>query len=357
MTYPEIILRTAAVLVLLSLAGLMLASRRRDSTPALGALFAMAVAAFVVTSARGADSWLGAWLYPLTALCVAKAALFWLFARGLFSDDYRLRRTHAAIVGLTVVYGLWQQLVFNPLATDGIVTSWERLAAAGFELWVMVLVLLAISEAYRGLSVDLVERRRRMRILFVSGVSSFIAAAVIVQTYNLLQGTRTPDLLVMANLALIATTGFAALWNLVQLRSPSWLETEPATATPAELTSLELQILKALKSQVEDQHAYREEGLTIATLAGRLGTREQVLRKVINRGLGFRNFNDFLHACRIREACERLRRAEEARLPVLSIALGVGYGSIGPFNRAFKARMGMTPTRFRQSSSSSPTPA
>ena len=62
MTYPEIILRTAFVLVLLSLAGLMLASRRRDSTPALGALSAAAVAAFVVTSTRGADSWLGAWL-------------------------------------------------------------------------------------------------------------------------------------------------------------------------------------------------------------------------------------------------------------------------------------------------------
>ena len=56
------------------------------------------------------------------------------------------------------------------------------------------------------------------------------------------------------------------------------------------------------------------------------------------------------------EACERLRKAEEARLPVLSIALGVGYGSIGPFNRAFKARMGMTPTRFRQSAGGSEPP-
>ena len=112
-----------------------------------------------------------------------------------------------------------------------------------------------------------------------------------------------------------------------------------------------------LKSQIEERHVYREEGLTIGTLAGRLGTREQVLRRVINRGLGFRNFNDFLHACRIREACERLRRAEDGRLPVLSIALGVGYGSIGPFNRAFKARMGMTPTRFRQSANGGQTPA
>ena len=37
--------------------------------------------------------------------------------------------------------------------------------------------------------------------------------------------------------------------------------------------------------------------------------------------------------------------AEE--LPILTIALEAGYGSIGPFNRAFKQRMGMTPTEYR----------
>ncbi len=357
MSYPEIILRTAAVLVLLALAGLMLASRRRDHTPLLGALFAAAVAAFVVTSVRGADAWLGAWLYPLTALCVAKSALFWLFARGLFSDEFRLRGSHAAIVGFTAAYGLWQQLAFNPVARRGLATSWERIAAAGFEMWVLLLVLLTLSEVYRGLAVDLVERRRRMRILFVAGVSAFLAAAVIVQSYNLVQATATPGLLVLANLVLITTAGIAVGWNLVQLRAASWLEPEPSIATPAELTAHEQRILESLKSQIDVWHVYREEGLTIGVLAGRFGTREQVLRRVINRGLGYRNFNDFLHACRIREACERLRRADEARVPVLSIALGVGYGSIGPFNRAFKARMGMTPTRFRQSATGGPATA
>jgi len=348
MSYAEIILRTAAVLVLLSLAGLMLGSRRRDHTPAFGALTAAAVAAFVITSGVGAASWLGWWLYPLTALCVAKAAFFWLFARGLFADEFRIRPNHAAVIGLTVIYGVWQQLVFGPRADLGLASAWERVAAAGFEFCVFALVLLALAEAHRGLTSDLVERRRRMRIVFVVGVSSFLAAAVLVQAYNLVQGTKTPAFLVVATLALITTAGLAAIWNLVQMRTASWLDPEPAGAKADEFSPLERQILAALGDQLEKRHVYREEGLTIGKLAARLGTREQIMRRVINHGLGYRNFNDFLHAYRIHEACERLRRSEDARLPVLSIALGVGYGSIGPFNRAFKARTGVTPTRFRR---------
>jgi AraC-like DNA-binding protein len=354
MSYPEIILRTAAVMVLLALAGAILASRRRDHAPWIGALGCASVAAYVVTSAVGAEAWLGAWLYPLTALCVAKAVLFWLFARGLFAEAFRLRAQHAAVIGATVAYGLWQQLVFMPAVQAGRASGWDRLAAIGFELWVLVLVLLALAEAYRGLAVDLVERRRRLRVLFVAGVSAFLAAAVIVQAYNFIQGSGTPKLLVTANLALITTAALAALWNLVQLRAASWLDPEPAVARPTELSRLEQQVLRSLQAEIGERHVYREEGLTIGALAERLKTREQILRRVINQGLGYRNFNDFLHALRIREACDHLRRADDARLPVLSIALGVGYGSIGPFNRAFKARMGMTPTRFRQAGGAQP---
>jgi AraC-like DNA-binding protein len=348
MSYAELILRTVAVVVLLALAGLMTMSRRRDHTPWLGALFALGIAAFVLTSGAGADAWLGPWLYPLTAICVAKAAFFWLFARGLFSDRFRIRAMDAALTGLVASYGLWQQLVFDPRWRMGLASAWERLAAAGFELVVLVLVLLALAEAYRGLRTDLVERRRRLRILFVAGVSGYLGAAVIVQGYNLALGTQTPDLLVLANLVLITTAALAAIGNLVQMRSASWLDPDPAGVAPESLGPLERRVLATLEAQLDQDRVYRQEGLTIAVLAARLHTREHVLRRVINQGLGYRNFNDFLHAYRIREACERLRRAEDARLPVLSIALGVGYGSIGPFNRAFKSRMGMTPTLYRQ---------
>jgi AraC-like DNA-binding protein len=81
-----------------------------------------------------------------------------------------------------------------------------------------------------------------------------------------------------------------------------------------------------------------------------------VLRRVINQGLGFRNFNDFLHTHRLREAAGRLGDPQLRRIPVLTIALEVGYGSIGPFNRAFKERFGVTPTEYRRQNSTPPSP-
>lgn len=348
MDYPEIVLRTAAVLILLPLASLMLTSRRRDHTPWLGAAFALAVAAFVITSGAGAASWLGLWVYPLTAICVAKSAFFWLFAKGLFAEEFRVRPAHGLAVAAAMAFGTWQQLVYDPIARRGLASALQTAAAAGFELMSLAFVLLALAAALRGLAGDLLERRRRMRILFVFGVCGYLAAAVMVQAGNLVLESQTPPLVVLANLVLIATAGVAAAWNLVEMRSASWLDPDPADAQAVRLVPAEQRILETLNELLERQHVYRQEGLSIGELARRLGTREQVLRRVINHGLGYRNFNDFLHAWRIREACERLRRPEDARLPVLSIALGVGYSSIGPFNRAFKARIGMTPTHFRQ---------
>jgi len=93
-----------------------------------------------------------------------------------------------------------------------------------------------------------------------------------------------------------------------------------------------------------EQHAYRREGLTLAALAETLNMGEAALRGLINQELGYRNFNDFLHHYRLQDAAVRLTGQD---LPILSIALECGYGSIGPFNRAFRQRFGMTPTEYR----------
>jgi AraC-like DNA-binding protein len=343
----DIVLRTVAVMAALLLAGLLAAMGRQQRAAPPGALFCLAVAAFFVTSVPGVQAQLGGWVYPLTALCVTKAVWFWVFARALFNENAKLGTRHLAIVGAIAIAGAWQQLTFLEHYRAGVATALEAIAGFGFEVVLLLFVLLGLFEAWRDMDVDLVERRRRLRLGFMAATGIYLALTLGVQTHNLLLDIATPVLVMRANMVLVAAVSLGAAWFLLQPRTENWLNPS-RTATAIELNRVESAVLAQLERALEADRVFLEEGLTIGALAERLGTGEHVLRNVINRGMGYRNFNDFLHAWRIREACEELARPEQARLPVLSIALKVGYGSIGAFNRAFKARIGMTPTDFRR---------
>jgi AraC-like DNA-binding protein len=79
-----------------------------------------------------------------------------------------------------------------------------------------------------------------------------------------------------------------------------------------------------------------------------LGVPEYRLRALINKRLGYRNFNALLHEYRLRDACAQLADPAKAHLPILTIALDVGYQSIAPFNQAFRDAMGCTPSAYRR---------
>jgi AraC-like DNA-binding protein len=113
-------------------------------------------------------------------------------------------------------------------------------------------------------------------------------------------------------------------------------------------------LLARLDAVMRDQEVWRETGLTISGLAARLSIPEYRLRRLINQQLGFRNFTAFLNEYRLSAAALRLADRDQGRIPVLTIALELGWGSIGPFNRAFRARFGMTPTDYRRQQASSP---
>ncbi|HWK82133.1 MAG TPA: helix-turn-helix domain-containing protein, partial [Caldimonas sp.] len=66
------------------------------------------------------------------------------------------------------------------------------------------------------------------------------------------------------------------------------------------------------------------------------------------RRLGYRNFSAYVNGFRLDEARSALADPARRELPVLSIALEAGFQSIGPFNRAFKAATGLTPSEFRR---------
>jgi AraC-like DNA-binding protein len=127
------------------------------------------------------------------------------------------------------------------------------------------------------------------------------------------------------------------------LPGPTAATNVTAAADPADES-----LAETLRSAMQDQHSYRQEDLSIARLAAQLAVPEYRLRRLINQRLGHRNFSAFVNSYRLNEACTVLADPVRRHLPVLSIALDAGFQSIGPFNRAFKAGTGMTPTEYRR---------
>ena len=59
-------------------------------------------------------------------------------------------------------------------------------------------------------------------------------------------------------------------------------------------------------------------------------------------------FAAYLNGHRIAEARTALADPSQGEVPILTIALDAGFGSLGPFNRAFKADTGVTPSEYRR---------
>jgi len=329
----ELILRAIGVALLALIAVSVLRTRERTHRTRSLAWLAASVAAFLVTSMPGADGIFGAFIYPLAALCSTHPVWFWICTRLLFSDRATLRTSDVVCLGAMGIAGVLYQS--------------QVLLGFAFPVASLAFACLAPLTVYFGMAGDLDTRRRQLRQGFVPFVSIYLAAVIVTQAIVLFQGRSTPTALVLLNLVVIDVVAAVVLSTFVQLRVVNWIAAVDAPPGVA-LSRLEQSVLDRLNRRFVPERLYAREALTIAELANLLGTQEHVLRRVVNHGLGFRNFNDFLHTHRLKEAAERLGDPQLRRIPVLTIALEVGYGSIGPFNRAFKERFGLTPSEYRR---------
>jgi len=330
-----------ALLALVALS--VLRTRERTHRTRAVAWLAASVAAFMLTSMPGADRIFGAFIYPLTALCSTHPVWFWICVRLLFSDRATLRTSDVVCLGAMGIAGVLYQSLLPAEGTDTAV----RILGLAFAASGLGFACLAPLTVYSGFAGDLDTRRRQLRQWFVPVVALYLAAVVVTQAVVLFQGRSTPHVLVLLNLVIIDVAAALVLSTFLQVRVVNWIAA--VDAPPAiELSRLEQSVLDRLNARFVAERLYARESLTIVELASLLGTQEHVLRRVINHGLGFRNFNDFLHTHRLKEAAGRLADPQLRRTPVLTIALEAGYGSIGPFNRAFKERFGVTPTEFRR---------
>jgi AraC-like DNA-binding protein len=346
----ELFLRGLGVALLAMLAAILLQTRRRDHTARIGAALCISLGAFMLSSMPGAARLFGVFIYPLTAICATHPVWFWLFCAALFTDGFKLRRSHVLCAFAMALAGVVYQTIVPP-AAYAVSPALIRVLGTVFGAASLAFIGLGAFAIRAGGRSDLDERRRRIRGWVGPSVSIYLAIVIAVQAWATWVGQPTPGPLVLLNLAVIDGTAGLALLSFVTVRVVNWLDlARPSAADVSALSHLERSVLARLEQRLVPERIYAREGLSVVALAEILGTQEHVLRHVINRGLGFRNFNDFLHTHRLREASARLRDPAARRTPVLTIALEAGYGSIGPFNRAFKERLGTTPTEYRRAS-------
>jgi AraC-like DNA-binding protein len=212
--------------------------------------------------------------------------------------------------------------------------------------------LLAIYWAISSWRADLIETRRRARALIVLVVGlNAIAASV------LLRVVIDPDTIAnyYAHVVLIAANFAVLLFLLFQFSKGDirqYLEPQPgrdpSRHLPQRTVDPELAaILNRLTSLMEVDRIYREPNLSLSRLAARLAVPEYRLRKIIHEQLSYNNYNVFLHSFRVRDACDQLRDPKMRRIPILTIALSVGYQSVNTFNRGFRDLKGVTPSAYR----------
>ncbi len=280
---------------------------------------------------------------PMLALCGLGAPLLWLAVRALFEDNFRPGWGSAVVLGAALLLGVVSHADDVRAALGPVHADVLQLVHRGLMLAFGIAALWVVVRQWRA---DLVEARRVARRWVALVLSVYAVVTLIVELA--LHGQPIGRLLPTLHVAGITTV--ALLLALLLTKAPLESLLEPSRRGP-EATALEVsprgvdaKLQQRLVHAMTVERAYRGEDFSLPKLAAMLDVGEAALRRLINEGLGHRNFNDFVHRYRIDEASARLA-AED--LPILTIALEAGYGSIGPFNRAFKQRIGMTPTEYR----------
>ena len=348
MALLDLFARSSTIALLATMVLVLARDIRRVPSAAAGIAFFFTIAAHLVLTSpdyAGVRA-LDLILYP-AALAVPGA--FWLFSRALFDEVSAFTWRDAAMLAVLLATGFLRSAPASGLGTVLYYAS------------SLALVAVALARVIRGFPSDLVEPRRRLRAALTVAVG--LQILMVIGGEILLGGARPPRWVdTLKGSGAFALTLLFTVWSLTPRRELFAAERVAGAAIApiiavAKTSGEDARFRDRLLELMRKDRAYRQEGLTIGLLARRLDIPEYRLRRIINQQLGYRNFNAFLNDFRVEDACHVLADPAQERLPILNLALDLGFGAPGPFNRAFRARTGQTPTDYRRAKlgSSSPT--
>lgn len=329
----------------------------------LGVTTCLLIILYLLVYIPGLFDLVGYSMIPLVILCHIGPVFIWLFCLSMFDDMFKITKAHIAAGVLYIgsvaamhlaVYAASGKVILSSMAVSyaiaGSAGSLSITLAASVLLFKAAIAGHLCFVAWSGRGEDLVEERRRFRTIFVSNVSAAFLWMVGFEGWMLIGGSHAAaPFFKIGQTALQLGIIVYMLWHLTKLQGEWLFGVAGAPAQQPKRRSLveDRHDLDTL-SRMADQDALLEQGLSISKLAEATKMPEHKLRRIINEHLGYRNFADYLNHHRIMAAKTRLAVVSDRHVPILTMAMDLGYGSLGPFNRAFKERAGMTPTEYRK---------
>lgn len=304
-------------------------------------------------------------------IAMSSVGWFWLLVMALFGDCDEFRPAMYLAPAALFVVALTHNLSGAFMPVIWVVST---VLQAGFAIAALVVVL----RSWKG---DLVETRRQVRGPFMVAVALYILSLNGFDIWAIIGDT--PAWYPMFNAAMLTLCVLAGAMTFLEARGQMFGEAaepvpvrqpEPAVRIEAPTAvanghaapngnGAQIAIDRAARADLDrletlmsKNEVWKEEGLTIASLALRAGIPETQLRRLINDCLGYRNFPSYVNAHRIAAAKSRLANPTEARVSISTIAYDMGFASLGPFNRAFKEEAGVSPSEWRRKALDLPSP-
>ncbi|AFM14081.1 helix-turn-helix transcriptional regulator [Turneriella parva] len=346
-------LKIAAIAILLFSSSTLFIAGRFSARALASGLFTLSIAGYLgcqIFHGSSVSEWflwfvhLGCFVAPLT---------FYLLTESLFEDKFRFRWHHLALFVFIEAVNFYLIIYLRVYAADGHLQYGDflTLLRALPQTVSLVFILVALGKTLLKRKADLIESRRNFRIKFIAITSAYMLLVLISELAY--QGQHAPPMLDLLHSAGILATVWYFASKMFTVRSGTLGEVNTivtkSTAIP-ERETVNQELLSKLEKAMDTGKIYTQESLSIRELAKFLETQEYILRRLINAGLGYRNFNDYLNELRITAAARILADKEQASTPIIRIAMDLGFGSLAPFNKAFRERKGMTPTEFRKKS-------
>ncbi|MBO6505342.1 MAG: AraC family transcriptional regulator [Kordiimonadaceae bacterium] len=337
--------RYSAISIFLLLGVVFLRDFSNRQVAWLGAWASISGATYLICTSPMLNAFFGPAMIVIHLFCHSGQIAIWLFSLTQFKDRLKLWPVY---IGIGIVFYLLGRLDFDVLRGTGSV--FETPVNLAYSAMRYGLIAHMVYVAWEGRDEDLLEDRRKFRLIYIVAITLTSLAITSVETFvdeTLREGTGT---LLLQSVGMWVLAVMMA-WFGINLRKVAFItgrSDRPGVKTTEPEDPNERHDLATIEKLVETDKLYLQPGLTIAGLADSAGLPEHRLRRLINKHLGYRNFADFLNHYRITAAQARLSAISDRNVPVLTIAMDLGYGSLGPFNRAFKERTGFTPTEYRR---------